>query len=286
METVRTYYWLAKPGIIYGNLLAVSAGFFVASQGGVDVPLLLETALAVALVIASACVLNNYLDRDIDKSMARTRWRAFPAGKVSAAAAFVYAAAMGAVGFAALIAFTNPVTTIIGVVGYADYVVLYGWSKRRTWHGTLIGSISGSMPLTAGYTAVTSRFDGVALLLFLMMAFWQVPHFYAIAIRRLRDYKAVGLPVLPAVKGARATKLQVMAYIVAFGAAGTALYLHGYKNPAYLAFIVAYTLGWLALGYKGFATHKDRPWARKMFLYSLIFLPTLFAVTLANVWLV
>lgn len=285
MGTLRTYYWLAKPGIIYGNLLAAAAGFFIASHGGLDAALLVETLVAIGLVIGSACVVNNYLDRDIDKIMARTSWRAFPKGSVSAGAAFTYAAVLGVAGFTALTVFTNWLTIAIGAIGYADYIILYGWSKRRTWHGTLIGSVSGSMPLVAGYTAVTGRFDAGAILLFLIMVFWQMPHFYAIAIRRLKDYRAADIPVLPAVKGVRAAKLQIMAYVAAFAAAGLALYILDYAGLPYLVFIIAYSLAWLVLGYRGFHAGKDRLWARKMFLYSLTFLPALAAVSLAGVWI-
>lgn len=285
MEAVRTYYWLAKPGIIYGNLLAAAAGFFIASRGGIDAALLAGTLLAIALIIGSACVINNYLDRDIDKVMARTRWRAFPSGSVSPGAAFTYAAVLGITGFATLIAFTNWLTVAIGIIGYVDYIVLYGWSKRRTWHGTLIGTVSGSMPLVAGYTALTGRFDAGAALLFLIMVFWQMPHFYAIAIRRLKDYRAAKVPVLPAVKGARAAKLQIMAYVAAFAAAGVSLYVLDYAGLPYLIFIVVYSLGWMVLGYTGFSAGKDRLWAKKMFVYSLVFLPALAAVSLAGIWI-
>ncbi len=282
MEAVRTYYWLAKPGIIYGNLLAVSAGFFIASHGSMDVLLLLETALAVALVIASACVVNNYLDRDIDKVMARTKWRAFPSGTISTRSAFVYAAVLGAAGFAVLAIFTNLLTVLIGAVGYVDYVILYGWSKRRTWHGTLIGSVSGSMPLVAGYTVVTGRFDSGALLLFLLMVFWQMSHFYAIAMRRLKDYKAAGLPVLPAVKGMKAAKAQIIAYIALFMAADILLYANDNLGRLSAVVIGVYGAVWLSSAVRGMSAANGRLWAKKMFLYSLAFLPVLFVVTLID----
>jgi protoheme IX farnesyltransferase len=282
MGTLRTYYWLAKPGIIYGNLLALAAGFFIGSTDGIDFPGLIGAALAVGLVIGSACVVNNYLDRDIDKVMARTKWRAFAKGSVPPAAGFAYAAVLGLAGFGALAVLTNGLTVLVGAIGYVDYVVLYGWSKRRTWHGTLIGSVSGSMPLVAGYTAVTGRFDSGALLLFLLMGFWQMPHFYAIAMRRIKDYKAAGVPVLPAVKGMTATKAQIIAYIAAFMIADVLLYANGNLGRFSALAVGLYGAVWLSSAVRGLSDVKSRPWAKKMFLYSLVFLPLLAAVTLAE----
>ncbi len=277
---VKAYYWLTKPGIIYGNLLAASAGFFIAARlGDVKPELLIETALAIALVIASACVINNYTDRDIDKAMARTRRRALASDAIPARGALVFAALLGLAGFLALAVFTNRVTFIIGAIGFIDYLVFYAWAKRRSWHGTLVGSISGSMPLVAGYTAATGRFDNGAVLLFLLMVCWQMPHFYAIAMRRLKDYQAAKIPVLPAVKGMRAAELQIIAYITAFMVSDILLYGMGYVSRFFVVVIGLYGAIWLSLAVKGLSAAGGKRWAKRMFLYSLIFLPVLFMVT-------
>lgn len=285
MDSLKAYYWLTKPGIVYGNLLAVGAGFFIASHKHIDLTLLVWTAVSIALVIASACAFNNYIDRDIDKRMKRTSWRALAKGEISGRSALIFAALLGLAGFTVLGVFCNGLTFVVGVIAFIDYVVFYGWSKRHTWHGTLVGSVSGSAPLVAGYTSATGRFDAGALLLFILMCSWQMPHFYAIAIRRLTDYKRAGIPVLPAVKGIRATKLQIMVYVAAFTVSGLLLYLTDYGGVVYAVFICLYAAGWLVLGAKGFNTSSDRQWAKNMFLYSLLFLPCLFAVTFVDVWL-
>ncbi|MGH7193116.1 MAG: heme o synthase [Candidatus Saccharimonadales bacterium] len=286
METLEAYYWLAKPGIIYGNLLAAAAGFFVASRGGgLDAALLLGAAVGIALVIASACVANNYIDRDIDKAMARTRWRASAKGTISVGRGLGFAAILGLAGFIVLAYFTNLTTFVVGAVGFIDYVVLYTWAKRHSWHGTLVGSISGSAPLAGGYTAVAGRFDTGALLLFILMACWQMPHFYAIAIRRLKDYKAAGLPVLPAVKGMYATKLQMIAYVAAFMVTDILLYALGYFGRLSTVVIGLYGAVWLSSAVRGLSARDDKLWAKKMFLYSLVFLPALFTVTAIDTWL-
>ncbi len=278
MKNLKAYYYLTKPGIIRGNLLTATAGFVVASGTDIDFLLLVETLSGIALIIASACVINNYIDRGIDKVMARTKRRALVTGEISPRKALVMAAVLGLLGFIILAVHTNWLTVAVGLVGFIDYIVFYGLSKRRSWVGTLVGSISGAAPVVGGYTAVTGRLDGAALILFLILTFWQMPHFYAIALRRLKDYKAAGIPVLPAVRGERAAKLQMIAYILAFLAAVLALGLAGYAGVFYTVIMGLLSLGWLIIALRGWHAPDTKRWATKVFLYSLILLPV-FLVT-------
>jgi heme o synthase len=270
--TLKTYYRLAKPGIIYGNAITVAAGFFLASRGQVNFWLFMATLVGVSSVIAAACVCNNYLDRGIDAKMERTKKRALVDGLVTNRNALIYAAVLGAIGFGILAVYTNALTVYIGIVGIVFYVALYGLAKRRTIYGTEVGSVSGSMPVVAGYVAVTGKFDTTALLLFLVLTFWQMPHFYAIAMYRAKDYAAAGLPVLPVKKGMRQTKVRMLVYTVAFGLAAGALTVFGYAGFTYLAIMVLVTAAWLWRGFKGFRTMDDNKWARKMFGFSLVVL--------------
>lgn len=285
MGALRTYYYLTKPGIVYGNLLAAGAGFFIGAQRHLAPFLLAQTLVGIGLVIASACVINNYIDRGIDASMARTKRRGLASGRVSAPIALAYAALLGMTGFLILWFFTNALTIGVGVIGFVDYVAVYALAKRLSRHGTLIGSLSGSVPLVAGYTAVTDRLDGGALILFLIMTFWQMPHFYAIAIRRLADYRAAGLPVLPAVKSRHTVKVQMVLYVAGFAAAAMALTAFGYTGYLYLVVMGLYAAGWLWLTAAGFRAADDQVWAKRVFLYSLVMLPLLFAVAPLDAWL-
>jgi protoheme IX farnesyltransferase len=194
---LRECYLLTKPGIIYGNALTAAGGFLLASKWHIDFKLFAATIIGTCLVIASACVINNYIDRGIDKKMKRTKGRATVTGKVSGRWAIAYGVVLGILGFSMLILFTSALVALIGLVAYVDYIALYGVSKRVSVHGTLVGSIAGASPPVAGYCAVTGHFDGGALIIFLIMVCWQMVHFYAIAIRRSSDYKAAGIPVLP-----------------------------------------------------------------------------------------
>ncbi len=256
------------------------AGFVVAAGRHINGGLLVAVLSGTALVIASACIVNNYFDRRIDKVMERTNWRALALGTIPARNAFVLAAVLGLAGFTILALWVNWLTLWVGVIGYVDYVILYGWSKRRSWHGTLVGTVSGSTPVVAGYTAVTNQLDTGALILFLILTFWQMPHFYAIAIRRIKDYRAARIPVLPLARSVRAAKWQIIAYMAGFTIAVIALAWYGYAGKLYAAIMGLLALGWLVRGIQGFTTIDDTQWAKRVFLYSLIILPAFLVAVL------
>lgn len=270
---IKKYYWLTKPGIIYGNVMTGAAGFLFGSAvvNRFNLVVGLATLLGTAFVIASGCVFNNYLDRDIDSKMARTKKRALVTEAMPVVHALIFAMILLALGFLLLAVFTNWLVVIIGLVGFIDYVVLYGWAKRHTIHSTLVGSIAGATAMTAGYCAATGRFDAAAVLVLLLMACWQMPHTYAMAMRRYKDYKAAGVPVLPVAKGMRAAKLQTMAYIVVFIIATSLLMVFGYTGWMYLVAVLALGLSWFYRGAKYWKI-EDTTWGKKMFLFSLIVL--------------
>src|SRR5262249_12676731 len=155
-------------------------------------------------------------------------------------------------GAAVLVLLTNAVVVYVGAIGFLSYVVAYAIGKRRSVHGTLVGSISGSVPLVVGYVAASGRFDLGAALLFVILACWQMPHFYAIAIYRAKDYKAAGLPVLPVKRSVQEAKIQIVCYIVAYALAASALTISGYTGYSYLVVILGFTLAWLRLALMGF----------------------------------
>ena len=265
----RQYYRLAKPGIVYGNLIAAVAGFLLASTDGFNTGLFVATMVGTGLVIAAGCVFNNYTDIAIDSKMARTKRRALVTGAIKPRPALIYGMVLLALGFATLIQWTNGLTVLAGIVGIFGYVVLYAVAKRTTIHGTLVGTISGSMPPVAGYVAVTNRLDTAALLLFFVLVFWQMAHFYAIALFREADYKAAHIPVLPLVKGVRATKIQIILYIIAFIITTMLLPLYGYGGYSFAILLFALGCWWLYIAIKDFSIRDDTKWARKVFRFSL-----------------
>jgi protoheme IX farnesyltransferase len=269
---LKEYYRLTKPGIIYGNAITLIAGFLFATHKHFHLVLFLSVLIGTSLVIACGCVINNYIDRSIDKKMTRTRNRALVNGRISGQAAIIYASALGILGFTLLATKVNAVVVSIGFVGLIDYILLYGYGKRTSVHGTLIGSIAGATPIIAGYCAVTGRIDFAAVLLFLIMAIWQMPHFYAIAIYRLNDYKAAGLPVWPAKKGIVSTKIQIIGYVLLFIASVSILTGRGYTG--YVFFVITLLVGvwWLILAVKGLKATDNDTWGRKLFGSSLLVL--------------
>ena len=189
--------------------------------------------------------------------MARTKKRALVSGRVSGHAALAYAATLGIVGFSLLAFFVNMLTVAVGLLGLLFYVAFYGIAKRRSIYGTEIGSISGSMPIVAGYTAATADLTSPLYCSFLVLTFWQMPHFYAIAMYRLKDYVAAGLPVLPHKKGMHQTKVRMLVYIAAFGLAASSLTFLGYTGYTYLVAVLGVTGIWIWRGTKSFKTIDD-----------------------------
>ena len=269
-KQLRAYYYLTKPGIIRGNLITAVAGFLLASKQHIAVGLLFAVMAGLGLIIAAACVSNNILDRGLDKKMARTAKRALVSGKISVRAALIYAATLLLLGSCLLGFYTNLLTLGLALLGYVAYVAVYGYYKRRSTLGTAVGSISGAIPPVVGYVAVSNHIDSAAVILFIILVSWQMPHFFAIAMYRLEDYAAANLPVLPVKKGLLNTKIQCLIYIVVYVLASLTLSYKGYTGTIYAVIMTLVGLGWLALGIKGFYAKNNDIWARQLFFFSLI----------------
>lgn len=262
---------ITKPGIIFGNIITVLGGFFLGARGHINFKLLLATLIGMSLVIAAGCVFNNYIDRDIDRLMERTKHRVLVTGAVSGKFAILYAILLGILGFLILSLYTNPLTLLIAFIGFFVYVAGYSlWFKRKSTFGTLIGGIAGAVPPVVGYCAATNRFDSGAVILFLILFLWQMPHFYAISIYRLKDFAAASIPILPVTKTIHYTKISMLVYIVAFTVMAVMPTVFGYTG--WLYFVVAFIMGlfWFCLGIKGLKSSDDRLWSRKIFLFSII----------------
>lgn len=286
MGRLKAYYTLTKPGIIYGNVLTAMAGFFLAANGTIQLALLLALVVGLSLVIASACVLNNIIDRTIDKKMNRTKKRALVTGEIRVRSAYIYSIILGVSGFATLALYVNLMTVWLGAAAYVLYIAAYGVTKRKSVHGTLVGSIPGALPPVAGYVAVTGVVDEVALVLLLILVLWQMPHFYAIAMFRRKEYEAASIPVLPIVKGASVAKKQIIAYIILFIIASQLLAIMGHTGIIYS--IVLLLLGgiWLIKAVRGFRAVDDEIWARGVFHFSLFVLLGFSMLTIVDAWLV
>jgi protoheme IX farnesyltransferase len=263
------YYLLTKPGIILGNLITVAAGFLLASKN-TDFWLLFATLMGLSLIIASACVFNNYIDRTLDKKMTRTKERPLAIGSVSKSKVIIFAIFLAILGNLILLLYTNFLTALVSDIGFFVYVFLYSIWKGRSIHGTFIGSIAGATPPVAGYCAASNHFDMGALILFIMLVLWQMPHFFAIAIYHFNDYVKAEIPVLPIKKGMLRTKIHMLFYIVGFILAALMLLMFNSMSSAYAIVTLSMGLLWLGLCVKGFKSNNDHLWAKNMFRLSLI----------------
>jgi protoheme IX farnesyltransferase len=285
---VRQYYSLTKPGVLYGNVITGAAGFLLAAGyfAVFDVGLFVATIGGMTLVIAAACVLNNVLDQDIDRLMERTKTRAVARGDIPGRSATLFSLLLGLAGLVVLALWTNWLVVGIGVAGFVIYVWLYGaLSKRRSIHGTLVGSISGALPVLAGYCAVAGRIDAAAAVVFLALFFWQFPEFYSIAIYRRKEYATAGIPVMSVVKGVPSTIRQIYFYTILFIVSTLLLTAFGYTGWIYLAAMLLLGLYWLRLANEGLTTHNSDGWARRNFHFSLIMLLAFSALLAVGPWL-
>lgn len=267
---IKNYLLLTKPGIIVGNVVTTLAGFMLAAKEGFSFPLFLATLLGISCIVAAACVFNNYIDRVADSKMERTKNRTLATEQISVKHAIMFASALAVAGTFLLAFFTSVVAMAVALTGLFFYVVVYSYSKYHTLYATLLGSIAGAIPPVVGYTAVTGAIDLGAFLLFLIIALWQMPHFYGIALYRLQDYKAASIPVLPAVKGAYRTKIESLLYIVCFTIASCMLTFFGFAGYGYLTVMVLLGAFWFVLGLQKFTKEDDRSWGKSMFRFSLV----------------
>lgn len=282
-NSIRNYYHLTKPGIVRGNMVHLLAGALLAQSYGIKWPELIGVLIGTSLVIASACVLNNYIDRGIDAKMKRTKKRALVTGMISVKRAMLFAAILALLGFGLLILLTNLIVFLIGLIAYIFYVIIYAVAKRKTVHSTLIGAIPGALPAMAGYVAISGQIDTGAWLVFLLVLVWQMPHFYAISIFRRDEYKAAGIPVLGVVAPFVVVKHYVLAYMVLYVFVIGLLIQANILGATASVMMLAGAAYWVYVFYT--ASPEPIQWARTVFGVSLLLTLILLAASLVNVFL-
>jgi protoheme IX farnesyltransferase len=279
MVSARTYYRLTKPGIVYGNVFHAAVGVLLAHASGLT---LLWSGggliLGITAVIASACVANNIMDRRIDSKMARTKKRAMVIGQIETPSAVLFALVLLTVGVTVLVRTTNFLTVILCLVAYIWYVWIYGWAKRTTWWSTVIGTVPGAIPIMAGYTAVTNHLDASAWLLFAMLVLWQLPHFYAIALYREKEYRAAKLPIISVSLGRHQTWRQMAVYGTLYVLSLVGLVIA--QTFALIPGLIVLAAGayWLVIIFRG-RTQVSDTWARHVFRLSLLLTIVLFVAS-------
>lgn len=261
-----------KPGIVVGNAIAVLGGFLLASRGHFQLGTLCLALLGTMLVIASGCVVNNIIDRDIDRHMSRTANRVLVTGRLSIFSAAIYAFILLIFGIG-LLSITGILAVLSALFGYVIYVGFYSlYFKRHSVLGTLIGSFSGAIPPVIGYVAVTNQMDSAYWILFAMFSIWQLPHAYAIAIFRYQDYQNVNIPVLPLTVSFNTAKKHIVTTILLFSILASLLVAFNYTGWVYLLVLIGSCGLWLknALSAVDASQLAQAKWARKVFLHSVM----------------
>ncbi|SDT18587.1 protoheme IX farnesyltransferase [Paenibacillaceae bacterium GAS479] len=277
---------LTKPGIVRMNAFAAFGGFWVASRWSIDWMLLIWMLIGTSLTMASACVINNYWDRELDTRMERTKNRALPTGRISPGFVIAYGLLLGTAGLVLLFLMVNSLAGWLGLLGWFVYIVVYTiWLKRSSTWSTSIGGVSGAMPPVIGYCAVTGTVDAGAWILFALLFLWQPAHFWSLAIRRVEEYRAAGYPLLPVVKGIKRTKLQMIPYVLLLIPTVILMYAYGYTGQWFLWISGVLTIVWFVhtlFGMKAKSEEKTEKWAKTNFLISVNYLLVVFLLMIAD----
>jgi len=279
MARVRAYVELGKPRITAMVLLTTAVGLALA-PGKVSTVTLLASLAGMALVVAGANALNMLLERDTDAKMARTRRRPLPSGRLEPEAALKFGVATAALSVPVLTFGANPLVGLGGALSLILYVFAYTPMKRRSAASLLVGAIPGAAPPLLGYVAVTGRIDAAALSLFLVLFLWQIPHTIAISLFRAREYSAAGLKTVAGEVGPERAKERILMHSLLLVVVSLQVARTGIGTGFYLGCALLLGGGLAALAFYGL-THDAGPrWARRFFLYTLVYLPALFVALL------
>ncbi|MGE3297212.1 MAG: heme o synthase [Porticoccaceae bacterium] len=282
----RDYLELCKPNVVLVMIVTAVIGMFLSVPGMVPARILVLGNLGIALCAAAAAAVNHLVDRHIDLKMARTLNRPVAQGRIEPSQVLLFAAVLGTVGMAILMVWINALTawlTLASLLGYAVVYTLY--LKRATPQNIVIGGLAGAAPPLLGWTAVTGEVHSHALLLVLIIFAWTPPHFWALALHRKDEYARADIPMLPVTHGERYTKLHILLYTILMIVVTVLPYLTGMSGWLYL--LGALVLGggflyWALRLYWG----ADATLGMTTFKYSIVYLLALFAIMLADHYLV
>jgi heme o synthase len=277
---------LTKPRLNLLVLFTTLGGLYLGAPEGVAPALLLHTLAGTALVAGGAAALNQVWERDTDGLMRRTRLRPVPDGRLQASESAGFGVLLAAAGLMQLSTGVNIASALVAAATLASYVLLYTPLKRRTWLSTLIGAIPGALPPLIGWAAATGGVDVAGLTLFAIVFFWQIPHFLAIAWLYREDYARAGLPLLPVVEpDGRSTGRHALLYAAALVPVSVAPAAVGLAGTPYVIVALALGLCLAALSLQ-FARDRSTMAARRLFFASIVYLPLLWAVLVADrLWL-
>ncbi len=278
----KDYLELCKPRVVALMLLTAWVGMFLASPSMVPLYTVVCSLLGIGLCAGSAATINHVVDKRIDDMMARTSNRPVARGRISVLQALIFAAGCGALGMLILIYLVNILTAVLTLITLMGYAGVYtGYLKRATPQNIVIGGLAGAAPPLLGWTAVTNHLDPQALLLVLIIFIWTPPHFWALAIYRLEEYRTAKIPMLPVTHGVSYTKLYVLLYTILLGLVSVLPVLVGMSHWIYL--FGAVVLWGRFLFWAIVLMRSDDPRvAMQTFRFSIVYLMALFVFLLAD----
>jgi protoheme IX farnesyltransferase len=266
-------------------LLTTFVGFYMGGRGPMDFALMFHALAGTALVAAGASALNQLLEREYDAKMRRTQNRPLPSGQLEPTTVMIFGGVCATAGLIYLALAVNLITSFIGAVTLVSYLFIYTPLKRVTWLNTAIGAVPGALPPVMGWTAARGELSGEGWALFAILAFWQMPHFFAIAWIYRDEYAKAGFKMLPVIDpDGRRTGQQAVSHALALLVVSLSPFVFKMAGTTYLTAAVV-----LGAGYLGCAIQFSRQVrfaraeltlarARRLFLASIIYLPLLLAV--------
>jgi protoheme IX farnesyltransferase len=279
------YYALTKPRVVQLIVFCALIGMVLAVPGvptADELRRMLVASLGIWLVAGAAAAFNCLVEKTIDAKMKRTAWRPTAKGQLSDLQALVFSGALCLAGSSVLYEGANPLTMWLTFATFVGYAVIYTLLlKPRTPQNIVIGGASGAMPPVLGWAAMTGDVGPEALILFLIIFLWTPPHFWALALYRVEDYRKSGLPMLPVTHGNAYTRLQVFLYTLILFAGCLMPFVYGMSSWIYLVAAVLLGGGFCAYGFALWRNYSDAL-ARKTFRFSLIHLSLLFAALLVD----
>jgi protoheme IX farnesyltransferase len=271
---LRDYLTLTKPKVQSLLLFTTITTMYVA--GDPSPGLVFLTCLGGALSAGGAGAINHAVDRDIDRTMARTADRPVASGRVSAGAATAFGLGLGAASFLLLALTVNPLAAALSLSGLLGYVCVYTlWLKRTTPQNIVIGGAAGAVPPLVAWAAVHRGLDGMAFYMFAIVFFWTPPHFWALSLLMKDEYAKAGIPMLPVIRGEEETRRQILLYTVLLYAVTQLPFCAGGLGVSYLVPSMLLGAGFIYFSTRLYRS-RDRRWALRTYLYSLAYLALLF----------
>jgi protoheme IX farnesyltransferase len=272
--SLRDVLELLKPGIT-GMAIFAAAGALALAPGVKPLSFVVIALTGIAAIVGAANVLNQFVERDSDRLMTRTRLRPLPDGRMAPAKCLVFGLGLAVVALAILFVAVNVLTAALGVLALGIYVLIYTPMKRRTTAALLVGAVPGAMPVLMGWTSATGRLDPEGIALFLVLFAWQIPHFLAISVYRQAEYDRAGLAVVPTTRGLDVARRETLAYTAALLPLSLSPVALGLGGWAY-GLVALACGGWLlAISLQSFVAGAGPEWAPRYFRATLAYLPAL-----------